>query len=88
MLLRLVEVVRRSCQRPEARNTLRNRLVVWSTAVLTYLSVLLFHLVIKLSSSVRLYALFSPSCRRRCCGPVDVASVSGALASGAHGNMP
>ena len=35
MLPRLVEVVRRSCKRPEARNTLRNRLVVWSTAVLT-----------------------------------------------------
>ena len=42
MLLRLVEVVRRSCKRPEARNTLRNRLVVWFTAVLTCLSVLLF----------------------------------------------
>ena len=35
VLLRLVEVVRRSCKRPEARNTLRNRLVVLSTAVLT-----------------------------------------------------
>ena len=34
MLLRLVEVFRRSCNRPEARNTLRNRLVVWSPAVL------------------------------------------------------
>ena len=33
LLLRFVEVVRRSCKRPEARNSLRNRLVVWSTAV-------------------------------------------------------
>ena len=46
MLLRLGEVVRRLCKRPEARNTLRNRLVVWSTAVLTHLSVLLFHIVV------------------------------------------
>ena len=41
-----------------------------------------------LDYSVRLYVLFSPHCRRRCCGPVDVASVFGALVSGAHGNMP
>ena len=27
-------------------------------------------------------------CRRRCCGPVDVASMYGALVSGAHENMP
>ena len=27
-------------------------------------------------------------CCRRCCGPVDVASMSGALVSGAHENMP
>ena len=71
----------------EARNTLRNRLVVWLTAVLTYLSVHIFHYNIRLYS-VRLYALFSPHCRRRCCGLVDVASMSGALVSGAHENMP
>ena len=70
----------------KARNTLRNRLVVWFTAVLTYLSVLTFHIFI--DCSVRLYVLFSPDRRRRCCGPVDVASVSGALVSGAHENMP
>ena len=46
MLLRLVDVVRRSCKRPEARNTLRNRLVVGSTAMFTYQSVLLFQIVI------------------------------------------
>ena len=44
-----------------------------------------FHIIF---SSVRLYALFSPHCRRRCCGFVDVASMSGALVSGAHENMP
>ena len=34
MLPSFVEVVRRSCERPEVRNSLGNRLVVWSTAVL------------------------------------------------------
>ena len=82
----MVEVFRQSCKWMEARNTLRNRLVVWFTAVLTYLSVLIFHIMI--GYSVRLYVLFSPHCRRRCCGPVDVASMSGALVSGAHENMP
>ena len=38
--------------------------------------------------SARLYVLFPPYCRRRCCGPVDVASMSGALVSGSHENMP
>ena len=71
----------------EARNTPRNRLVVWFTAVLTYLSVLTFH-NISIHYSVRLYVLFSPHCRQLCCGPVDVASMSGALVSGAHENMP
>ena len=42
----MVEVVRQSCKRMEARNTLRNRLVVWFTVVLTYLSVL--HIIISL----------------------------------------
>ena len=42
----MVEVARRSCKRMEARNTLRNRLVVWFTEVLTYLSVLLFDNII------------------------------------------
>ena len=82
----MVEVVRQSCKQMEARNTMRNRLVVWFTAVLTYLSVLTLHTII--DYSVRLYALFSPHCRRRCCGPVDVASMSGALVSGANENMP
>ena len=31
----------------EARNTLRNRSVVWFTTVLTYLSVLIFHIIIQ-----------------------------------------
>ena len=78
----MVEVVRQSGKRMEARNTLRNRLVVWFTAVLTSLPVLTFHIII--DYSVRLYVLFSPHCRQRCCGPVDVASMSGALVSGAH----
>ena len=82
----MVQVVRQSCKRMEARNTLRNRLVVWFTAVLTSLSVLIFHIII--DYSVRLYVLFSPHCRRRCCGSVDVASMSGALVSGAHETMP
>ena len=88
MLLRLVEVVRRPCIRPEARNTLRYGLVVWSTAVLTYISVCTSFSHCYIYSSVRLYALFSPHCRRRRCGPVDVASMSGALIGGAHENMP
>ena len=82
----MVEIVRQSCKRAEARNTLRNRLVVCFTAVLTSLSVLTFHIII--DYSVRLYVLFSPHCRRRCCSPVDVASMSGALVSGVHENMP
>ena len=56
MLLRLVEFFRRSCKQPEARNTLRSRLVVWTTAVLTNLSVLLFHIAF---FGVRLHALFT-----------------------------
>ena len=36
------------------RNTLRNRLVVWFTAILTYLPVLPFHIII--GSNVRFYA--------------------------------
>ena len=59
-------------------------LVVWSTAVLAYLSVHLSTLL----SSVRLYALFYPHCRRRCCGPLGVAFMSAALVSGAHEKMP
>ena len=82
----MVEVVRQSCKRMEARTTLRNRSVVWFTAVLTHLSVLTFHIII--DYSVRLYVLFCPHCRRRCCGPVDIASMSGALVSGARKNMP
>ena len=82
----MVEVVRQSCKRMEARNTLRNRLVVWFTAVLTSLSALIVHII--LDYSVRLYVLFSPHCRRRCCGPVDAASMSGALVSDAYENMP
>ena len=34
----------------QARNTLRTRLAVWSTAVLTYLSELLFHINIYINS--------------------------------------
>ena len=83
----MVEVVRQSCQQIEARDTLRNRLVVWFTAMLTYPSVLIFHMIIRLYS-VGSYVLFSPNCRRRFCGPVDVASMSGALVSGAHENVP
>ena len=37
VILRLAQVGRRSCRR-YVRNTLRNRLVVWSTAILTYTS--------------------------------------------------
>ena len=45
------------------------------------------------SVNISLYAYFShyyhlAYCRRICCGPVDVASMSGALISGAHENMP
>ena len=81
----MIEVVRQPCKQMEARNTLRNRLVVWFTAVLTYLSVLTLLTII--DYSVQLYVLFSPHCRRRCCGPDDVASMSGALVSGAHEKM-
>ena len=56
-------------------------MVVWNTAVLTNLSALLFTFIL---SSVPLHALFSPHCRRICFGPLDVASMSGALFSGAH----
>ena len=46
MLLRLVEIVGRSCKPPEAGNALPNMLVVLSTVVLTsYLSVLLMHII-------------------------------------------
>ena len=41
----MVDVVRQSCKRMEERNTLRNRLVVWFTAVLTSLSELTFHII-------------------------------------------
>ena len=82
----MAEVFRQSCKRMEARHTLRNRLVVWFTAVLTSLSVLNFHIII--DYSVRLCVLFSTHCRRRCCGPVDVAAMSSALlVGGAHENM-
>ena len=77
----MVEVVRQSCKRMEARNTLRNRLVVWFTGVLPYLSVLP-HILIH---CVRLYVLFSPTVVE---DVVDVASMSGALVSGSHENMP
>ena len=43
----LAEVGRQSCRRQEGtKYTLRNRLVVWSTAILTYLPVLPFHIII------------------------------------------
>ena len=42
----MVEVVRQSCKRMEAQNTLRDRLVVWFTGVLIYMSVLLLHIII------------------------------------------
>ena len=45
----------------EARNTLRNRLVVWFTAVSTYLSVLTFHIIIMDYSERLLYVLFLPT---------------------------
>ena len=64
---------------------LRSKLVVWSIAVLTYTFVFVFLLL--LLSSVRLYAMLSPHCRRRFCGPVRVASMSGDRVSGAHVNM-
>ena len=51
-ILRLAEVGMRSCRR-KVRNTLRNRLVVCSTAMLTYLPELPFTL---LFFNVRLYA--------------------------------
>ena len=40
--------------------------------------------------SVRVYALFFPhtTVLEEFCGPVDVASMPGALAGGAHENMP
>ena len=41
----MVEVVRQSCKRMEARNSLRNRFVVWFTAVLTSLPILTFHII-------------------------------------------
>ena len=53
VILRLAWVGRRSCRR-YVRNTLRSRLVVWSTAILTYLPVLAFHIII--GSNVRFYA--------------------------------
>ena len=42
----MVEVVRQACKWMEARDTLCNKLIVWLTAVLTYLAVLLFHIII------------------------------------------
>ena len=54
----MIEVVRQLCnKRMEARNTLRNWLVVGLTAVLTYLSVLLFHIVTIKCTMVRLNVL-------------------------------
>ena len=44
VILRLAKVGRRSYRR-YVRNTLRNGLVRWSTAILTYLSVLLFQII-------------------------------------------
>ena len=53
VILRLAYVGRRSCRR-YARSALRNRLVVWSTAILTHLPVLAFHIII--GSDARFYA--------------------------------
>ena len=46
------------------------------------------HYYYSLDYSVRLHVLFFPHCRRRCCGPVDIASMPGALVSGARENIP
>ena len=53
VILRLAQVGRRSCRR-YVRKTLRNRMVVWTTAIITYLPVLLFPSIN--DSNVRLYA--------------------------------
>ena len=53
VILRLAQVGRRSCRRL-VRHTLRNRLVMWSTAISTYLPVLPFQ--INIFSNVRFYA--------------------------------
>ena len=80
MLLRLVEVVRQSYKRPEARNTLRIRLVVWSTAVLTYLSVLLFSHCYYLVHDYT--PCFLPICARHTC---DTQCASVGVASWGNG---
>ena len=60
--------------------------MVYRSVNIPVCTVLTFHIVI--DYSVRLYVLFSSHCRRRRCSPVDVASMSGALVSGDHENMP